>query len=411
MGGNIRGNSSLRKVAPMSLTEVGIKAIRPAEKISRHFDSGGLYLEVSPAGGRWWRFKYRIGGKEKRISLGVYPAVSLKSARLARDEARLLIAQGIDPGEKRKAERAAESGADTFEVVAREWHAKWRIGKDPRYASYVINRLEGDVFPDLGRKPIDTITARDVVDLLKKIEERGVIDLAHKALGKISQIYRYAIPLEKASRNPAADIKPGDVLTPKKKRNLARIDARELPALLVAVDEYDGKPLTRLALKLMTLTFVRTSELIGAAWAEFDGSWWRIPEERMKEDSPHIVPLSTQAKRVVEEIRKISGEGALVFPGERRGSMSNNTILFALYRMGYKSRMTGHGFRGLASTVLHEQGWPHEHIELQLAHHERDEVSAAYNHALYLGPRAKMMQAWADYLDVQLLKGRKKTPA
>lgn len=397
----------------MSLTEVGIKAIKPADKITRHFDTAGLYLEVSPAGGRWWRFKYRFDGKEKRLSLGTYPTVSLKAARVARDEARLLVAQGMDPGEKRKAAKAAASGADQFEVVAREWYAHWKIGKDARYADYVINRLEGDVFPELGRKPIDTITARDVVALLKKIEERGVIDLAHKALGKISQIFRYAVAHEKAPRNPAADIKPADVLKPKKKRNMARIDARELPALLVAIDDYDGKPLTRLALRIMTLTFVRTSELIQAKWSEIDGDYWRIPDERMKEDdSPHIVPLSRQAKRVLQEIGEISGDGDWIFPGERRGAMSNNTILYALYRMGYRSRMTGHGFRGLASTILHEQGWPHEHIELQLAHHERDEVSAAYNHALYLEPRARMMQAWADYLDMQRARGReRKTPA
>ena len=381
------------------LTEVAIKAIKPAEKITRHYDEKGLYLEVSPAGGRWWRIKYSFGGKEKRLSLGTYPTVTLKEARNKRDEYRRILADGIDPANARKATQ--REGKQSFEQVARLWFAHWKIGKNARYANYAITRLETDVFPALGATDIDSVTTRHVVDCVKKIEKRGVSDLAHKQLDKISQVFRYAIANELAERNPARDVQPSDVLKPTKAKNLARIPASELPGLLKAIEDYDGKPVTRYALNFMVLTFVRTSELIGARWPEIDGQYWRIPAERMKMKTPHIVPLSTQARLLLTELKEITGEGEYLFPGERRGSMSNNTILYALYRMGYKSRMTGHGFRGLASTILHEQGYPHEHIELQLAHSERDDVSAAYNHALYLEPRDKMMQEWADWVDGQ----------
>lgn len=385
----------------MPLTELAIKAAKPAEKITRLYDEKGLYIEISPAGGRWWRFKYSVGGKEKRISLGVYPEVSLKDARGKRDEYRKIVAAGNDPGEAKKEAKRTISGVQSFEDVSRKWWAHWKIGKNERYANYAITRLETDVFPEIGATPTNSVTTRNIIDCVRKIERRGVSDLAYKQLDKISQVFRYAIANELAERNPAKDVSPSDVLKPVKATNLARIPSSELPTMLKKIDEYDGKPVTVFALKLMAMTFVRTSELIGGRWEEIDGAFWRIPKERMKMKSPHIVPLSTQAVILLADLRKVTGEGELMFPGERTGAMSNNTILYALYRMGYRSRMTGHGFRGLASTVLHEQGWPHEHIELQLAHSERDEVSAAYNHALYLEPRAKMMQAWSDYLDTR----------
>lgn len=383
------------------LTEISIKAIKPAEKITRHYDERGLYLEVSPAGGRWWRFKYSFEGKEKRLSLGTYPNVTLKEARSKRDDCRKLLSEGIDPAESRKAAQREAYGDKSFEEVARIWFAHWKIAKNERYATYAIRRLEGDVFPEIGATPIKSVTTRHIVDCVRKIEKRGVGDLAYKQLDKISQIFRYAIANDMAERNPAKDVSPSDVLKPVVAKNMSRVPSSELPSLLKAIDEYDGKAITRIAIKLMAHTFMRTSELIGGRWSEDDGEFWRIPAERMKMPSPHIVPKSRQVKALMDELRETTGEGELMFPGERRGSMSNNTILYALYRMGYKSRMTGHGFRGVASTVLHEQGWPHEHIELQLAHSARDEVSAAYNHALYLEPRAKMMQAWSDYLDAQ----------
>lgn len=391
----------------MPLTEIAIKAIKPAEKITRYHDERGLYLEVSPAGGKWWRFKYAFGGKEKRLSLGVYPEISLKEARVKRDALRVQLASGSDPGAQRREEKIVAAGERGFESIARDWHKHWKIGKNPRYADYVITRLGQDVFPEIGELGMQQITAKVVVSCIRKIESRGAGDLARKQMNTIGQVFRWAIANDLAERNPVADISPSDVLKPTEKRNMARVSERELPELLGKIDCYEGKIITRYALQLMALTFVRTSELIGACWSEIDGDFWRIPAERMKMASPHIVPMPSQARQLLQELRLITGEGEYLFPGERRGAMSNNTILFALYRMGYRSRMTGHGFRGLASTILHERGWPHEHIELQLAHSERDEVSAAYNHALYLEPRAKMMQWWADFLDEQ----RKKNPA
>lgn len=388
----------------MPLTEITIKALKPSEKISRHYDEKGLYLEISPSGGRWWRFKYSFDGKEKRVSLGTYPSISLKTARISRDECRSLLQGGVDPGADRKTKKVEASGEALFEAVARKWFAHWKTGKTERYAGYAIRRLEVDVFAEIGNLSINSITAKTVADCVRKIEARGAHDLAHKQLNKISQIFRYAIANDLAVRNPAADITPSDVLKPTKAVNLARIAGNELPELLKAIDGYNGRPMTKIAIQLMALTFVRTSELIGAMWSEIDGDVWRIPAERMKMNSLHIVPLSKQAKALIESLRPITGESVYLFPGERKGTMSNNTILYALYRMGYHSRMTGHGFRGLASTILHEKGWPHDHIELQLAHSARDEVSAAYNHALYLEPRATMMQAWADYLDAQRAK-------
>ena len=387
----------------MSLTEIGIRAITPAEKITRHYDDGGLYIEVSPAGGKWWRFKYRLDGKEKRISLGVWPEVSLKKAREMRDAARMRLRDGVDPGALRRQDRDAVVG-ESFEAVARVWLKTWRVGKTERHADYVTRRLEADVFPELGALAIQGITARQVVTCVKKIEARGAVDLAKKKLITINQIFRYAVAHGLAERNPAADVRPSDILPQTKKKNYARIDARDLPKLMRDIngyrDEFRGGGLTRLAMLLMAHTFVRTRELIEARWGEFDKEFWRIPAERMKMDGPHIVPLSRQALALLDELRAVTGEGVFLFPGKHENqTMSNNTILYALYRMGYRSRMTGHGFRGLASTVLHEQGWPHEHIELQLAHVERNAVSAAYNHALYLAQRSEMMQAWSDFID------------
>jgi integrase len=267
----------------------------------------------------------------------------------------------------------------------------------------VKRRFQANVFPHIGARPVSEIQAPELVAMLKAIEARGVNDVAKRAHQTSSQVFRYAIAHGLATRNPAADIKPGDVLASRQKKNLARIDGKELPALLRHVDAYQGAAVTRLAMKLMALTFVRTSELIGARWSEFDlkAGRWDIPAERMKMKTPHIVPLSSQAVNILKTLQLVSGHGALVFPGERdhEKPMSNNTILGALKRMGYKGRMTGHGFRGIASTLLHEMGFNHAHIELQLAHQERDAVSAAYNHATYLKERAKMMQHWADYLD------------
>jgi len=387
-------------------SDLQIRNMKPEAKLYRVAcaTGGGLCLEVAPGGGKLWRLRYRFDGVAKMLALGAYPAVGLADARQRRDEAKKLLANGVDPGAVKQAQKAAkaERAANSFEVIARRWHAHWSIGKAGSTAHYTLRRMETDVFPVIGPRPIADLTAADFRDMVKRIEARGAADMAKRVLQVCGQVMRFAVAHDLAGRNPVADIKPADIIRAPKKRNYARVDAKELPDLLRAIDGYVGNLHTRLALQFMALTFVRTSELLGARWDEIDADarQWRIPAERMKMDTLHIVPLSRQALALLENLRGISYGGELVFPGERPGKpLSNNTLLFALYRLGYRSKMTGHGFRGVASTILHEQGWLHEHIELQLAHSERDEVSAAYNHALYLPQRAKMMQAWADHLD------------
>ncbi|WP_374410814.1 tyrosine-type recombinase/integrase [Hydrogenophaga sp.] len=396
----------------MPLTKIECdKATCPTDKpFARLTDGLGMYLEVTAAGGKYWRMKYRHGGKEKRLALGVYPDVSLAEARKRRDKAREALTAGEDPGQiKREAKltRAVED-ATTFEKVARQWWAHWKGPRSPRHADYVLRRLEADVFPALGARPVASITAPQLLAMAKAVEARGALDIAKRALQTCGQIMRYAVAHGLIERNPSADVRPSDALKPRRKENYARLDAREMPVLLRKIEAYQGSAYTRLAMKLMAYTFVRTGELIGARWEEFDldAAEWRIPAARMKMRTPHIVPLAPQSVEVLQALQTLSAGRSLLFPGERdrERPMSNNTILAALKRMGYAGRMTGHGFRGVASTILHEQGHPHHLIELQLAHQERNQVSAAYNHATYLPQRRVMMTAWADHLD-QLRKG------
>ncbi|MCR5865234.1 phage integrase central domain-containing protein [Aquincola sp. J276] len=401
----------------MPLTDTACRAARcPDDKPRlRLADSGGLYLEVQPNGSKHWRWKYRFDGKEKRLALGLYPAVPLAQARRDRDAARDLLKAGSDPVQAKLDAKLAKQVAlgNTFEAAARAWFEHWRGPKSERHADYVLRRLEADVFPLLGAKPIADITAPQLLAMAKKIEARGALDIAKRSLQTCGQIFRYAVAHGLIERNPAADVRPSDALKPRKKGHFARVDAKELPALLRAMEAYGGSPYTRFALQLLALTFVRTGELIGARWEEFDldKAEWRIPAARMKMRTPHIVPLSTQAVHVVKLLDQHRSPSGLLFPGERdhEKPMSNNTILAALKRMGYGGQMTGHGFRGLASTVLHEEGFEHMHIELQLAHMDRDDVSAAYNFATYLPQRRKMLQWWADHLD-QLRVGAKVLP-
>ena len=389
----------------MPLTDTAIKKAKPGTKPSKLSDGKGLYLLVSPAGSKLWRWKYRVLGKEKVLALGAYPAVSLAQAREGQDTARKMLASGNDPMVIRKADKLASQAAaeNSFESVARKWWSHWKPARSEQHASQVMRRFEADVFPHIGARPVTEIQASELVAMLKAISGRGANDLAQRALQTSGQVFRYAIAHGLAKRNPAADIKPSDVLPSRQKQNMARIDGKELPELMRRIDAYQGTPITRMAMKLMAMTFVRTTELIGARWDEFDlgDMRWDIPASRMKMKTPHIVPMSTQAVSVLKTLHLVTGHSPLLFPGERdhEKSMSNNTILKALQRMGYKGRMTGHGFRGVASTLLHEMGFDHAHIELQLAHQERNEVSAAYNHATYLKQRAKMMQHWSDYLD------------
>jgi len=400
----------------MPLTDTACRNAKcpPDKPRIRLADAQGLYLEVCAAG-KYWRLKYRHAGKEKRISLGVYPEVSLKDARAKRDEARQKLASGVDPSAARQEARQALRVAldNSFENVARAWHTQWKAARTDHHADYVLRRLEADVFPVIGALPVADITAPKLVAMAKRIEARGALDIAKRSLQTCGQVLRYAVAHGLIERNPGADVKPGDVLKSRKKENYARLDAKELPELLRRMQAYDGSPTTRFALTLIALTFVRTSELIEARWSEFDldAAEWRIPAERMKMRSPHIVPLSSQAVDALRCLHELRGLSDMVFPGERDHdrAMSNNTILKALERLGYKHRMTGHGFRGVASTVLHESGFEHAHIELQLAHQERNQVSASYNHATYLQERTRMMQWWGDHLD-QLRKGAKVIP-
>lgn len=398
------------------LTNTEVLKAKPRLEAYRMTDGRGLYLTITPTGGKLWRYKYRHEGREKLMSFGAYPDVTLLDAREKHAQARRVLASGVDPMAQRKVDRlqAAVGDVSSFQSVALLWLEHWRVDKDARHVDTTRRRLEANVYPALGSRPIADIEAPELVAMAKAIEARGVADIPKRALETTGQIFRYGVAHGYCKRNPAVEFKPSDILKPRNSKNMARVDAKELPALLKSIEVYRGTPITRLAIKLMALTFVRTAELIGATWDEFDldvrgrmgevdakSLRWNIPAERMKMKTPHIVPLSTQALEVLELLRTISGGGKYLFPGERdaRRHMSNNTILYALDGMGYKGRMTGHGFRGVASTLLHEQGWPHEHIELQLAHTARNSVSAAYNHALYLEPRAAMMQAWADYLE------------
>jgi len=397
-------------------------------------DAGGLYLEVSPpsarnpAGSKLWRWKYRFAGKEKLLALGAYPAVPLasrrdpdtpggivKGARHLRDEARALLAAGTDPSEARRdAKHAILTAHETaFEPVARMWWAAWKANKTGPYVEHVMRRLEADVFPVIGRKPVAALTASHFVTMAKKVEARGAAELARRSLQTCGLVMRYAVAHDLAERNPVADVKPADVLAPRTPGNFARIGAAELPELMRKLAGYQGTPLTRAALALLPLTAVRTSELILARWQEFDtaAGEWTIPPDRIGRKGaagkrrPHVVPLSKQALEVLGTLQAVRGAdrctgSALLFPGERDHDrpMSNNTILKALERLGYAGRMTGHGFRGLFSTWANESGYRPDVIEAQLSHAERDKTRAAYNSARYMDERRELMQAWADYL-------------
>jgi integrase len=399
----------------MALTKLQCDhAVCPPDKARiRLTDEQGLFLLVTAAGQKYWRMKYRFAGKEKGIAFGVYPEVTLAEARERREQARQALREGQDPVQlrrDRKQKQVAEVH-NTFEVVARAWFEHWRGARTERHSGYVMRRLELDMFPAIGRIPIRQLTAPQIVHAVLAIQNRDAMDVAKRCWNTTGQILRYAVVYGHIERNPMEGLKPSDALKSTRKENYARLDAREMPELLRKIEGYQGTSITRLAMKLLALTFVRTGELIRARWDEFDleAAEWRIPAAVVKMRTPHIVPLAPQAIEVLQALQTISGGKELLFPGERdhERPMSNNTILAALNRMGYGGRMTGHGFRGVASTILHEQGFPHHVIELQLAHMERKSASSAYNHATHLRERREMMNHWADHLDTL----RKATPA
>ena len=372
--------------------------------IRKLHDGDGLYLWVYHNGRKYWRMRYWRAGKEKSLSVGVYPRVTLSEARIKRDELRNQLDADLDPSAERRASslRKKLSAENSFEAVAREWYNKQLHIWVQHHAQDIKNRLESNIFPVLGKRPIDQIEAPELLQAIRKIEARGAFDLAHRVLQVCGQVFRYGIATGRCTRNLSVDLR--GALTPHVKKHQAAVRAAELPELLRAIAKYDevGEKQTRLALQLLAQTFVRTNELIGAKWAEFDSdkALWIIPAERMKMRTDHVVPLSRQALAMLVELKKISCGSRYVFPGRNRDKpLSNNTMLFALYRLGYKGRMTGHGFRAVASTILNETGFDPDVIERQLAHCERDEVRGAYNRAEYLLERKRMMQHWADYLD------------
>ncbi len=390
----------------MLLTDTKVRTAKPAAKPQRLFDGGGMYLEVAPAGGKWWRLKYRHGGKEKRLSLGTYPDTGLKDAREKRDAARKLLAAGIDPGEQRKAAKAAgeERSANSFEVVAREWHAKQSATWVELHASRIMLRLENDVFPWLGNRPVADITAKELLATVNRIVDRGAVESAHRVLQNCGQVFRYAIVTGRAERNPAADLR-GALPPVKQTHHAAIIEPNAIGGLLRAIDGYQGSFITRCALQLAPLLFVRPGELRQAEWSEFDleAAQWNLPAEKMKTREPHLVPLAPQAVAILRALHTLTGRGRYVFPSARspQRPMSNNAVLSALRRMGYATdEMSGHGFRAMARTVLDEVlHFRPDYIEHQLAHAVRDPNGRAYNRTAHLPERRRMMAAWADYLD------------
>jgi integrase len=388
---------------PKSLSDTVVRNAKPKIKPYKLSDGDGLFLVVMPNGSKYWRMKYFISAKEKTLALGVYPDVSLADAREKRGQARKVLATGSDPSDSKKAAKrsAILQNANSFEVVSREWLERRIHVLAPSTYRSRLRRLENYILPSLGSKPIASLSAVDVLDMARIVEKKGTLELARRATQMTGQIFMYAIATGRAERNPVPDLR--GALKPPVVKHRAYLQENELPDYLQKLETYDGHPQTKLALRLLLLTFVRTTELRAAEWNEIDWgkSEWRIPASRMKMKEIHVVPLAPQSIAVLKELKKISGGLGFVFPNLHNSKtfMSENTMLYALYRMGYHSRATGHGFRSTASTILNENGYRPDVIERQLAHGERNAVRAAYNHAQYLPERREMMQWWADYLD------------
>jgi integrase len=387
----------------MPLTDVTIRNLNPRPKAYRNFDGKGLYLEVTPKGGKYWRLKYRFGGREKRLALGVYPEVSLKEARERRDRARELLRDDIDPGEhKRRVKKAQIRDADnSFEAVAREWFTRQKRSWTPGHSRTVLSRLEHNVFPWLGKHPIASLTTSDLLGVLHRIEDRGAVETAHRVLVIFGQVLRYAVLTERAERDLTADLR-GALLSVRPKHLAALTDPQKVGELLLAIDGYEGSHIIKSALKFAPLVFVRPGELRNARWedVDFENAEWRFTVTKTR--TPHIVPLATQAVAILEDIQPLSGSGEWVFPGIRGNRpMSNNTINAALRSLGFKKEeMCAHGFRAMARTLLDEQlDERPDYIEHQLGHRVKDPLGRAYNRTTHLPERKAMMQRWADYLD------------
>ena len=388
----------------MKLSDVALRTLATPGK---HFDGAGLYLEVTPAGGRYWRLKYRHAGKEKRLALGVYPQISLKDARARAADARRLLADGIDPSAQRKAGKvqAAHNARNTLQAVAAEWMKHQADRWTPDTAERIRRSLELHVFPTLGAQPLASIRPGDVQAAIKATEATGAGDTAGRVLQRVKAIYRWAVIHERIAANPMLDLLPGELLKPRDVTSRAALPDLELPAFMTKLAAYDGDLCIAHALRLLILTAVRPGELRGARWAEIDpaAALWVIPAERMKMRSEHRVPLSTQALAVLQSQQALSAGRDLVFPSPYYPGkpISENTLNSAIARMGYKGRATAHGFRALFSTVANEAGWDGDVIERQLAHIERNKVRAAYHRSAYTSERARLLQWWGDYIDAR----------
>lgn len=399
----------------MPLTDKAIRALKASDPKRRHFDEKGLYLELSPAGGKWWRFKYRFAGKEKRLSLGVYPEVGLADARKRRDEVRALLADGIDPGVARKAEAQAQRVAalNTLEPVARAWLAHRSEGWGQSTYDKIEASLANHVFPRIGKRPVAELTAGEIRDTVQAIDAAGARDQAGRVFQRLRAVFRYAVQHELCATDPTYSLRPAEILSPQKVQHRPALAERDLPEFLRNLDAYEGDANTRNALTFLMLTATRPGETRGATWAEIDEdrAMWRIAAGRMKMKTEHLVPLSPQALAVLKRARELAGNGALIFPSPFYPGkpLSENTLNSMLARMGYKGIATAHGFRTLFSTCANEAGWNADAIERQLAHEERDEVRGAYNRALMLPERIKLMQWWGNKLD-ELRKGAAVTP-
>ena len=399
-------NVPLKKYRHMPLTNTQVSQSKPQEKDYKLSDVSGLYLLVKKSGAKYWRMDYRINGKRPTLALGVYPAVSLKQARAARDVAKEQIAQGIDPSRKKKQDKlqARATAVNTFERVAREWH-KSKADSDTwkeKHAIRVMTALEKRAFPFIGDIPLAEVTAPDVLAVLRKMESEGIGEATRRVKQWISDVFLFAIAEGRVMYNPVNGLEKALKPMPKVQHQ-KRLKVDELGGFMRDLEGYDGDLQTILGLKLIVFTFVRTSELRFAQWSEFDldNALWEIPAEHMKMDEAHIVPLSHQAVEVLRQLQVLNGNHKHVLPSpvRRMKPISENTLIGAIYRLGYKSRTTVHGFRGVASTALNEAGFNKDVIERQLAHAERNKIRAAYNHAEYMQDRTKMMQWWADKVD------------
>ncbi|AHE46149.1 Site-specific recombinase, phage integrase family [Klebsiella pneumoniae subsp. pneumoniae Kp13] len=391
------------EMPPMKLNARQVDTAKPREKAYQLADGAGLYPEVVPSGSRYWRMKYRFNGKEKRLAFGVYPAVSLAQARALRDEAKKKLAEGIDPSFAKKEEKLVRDVRlhNTFQAVALEWHgtkvSRWSEG----YASDIIEAFNKDIFPYIGQQPVNEIKPLVLLNVLRRMESRGATEKAKKVRQRCSEVFRYAIVTGRAEYNPAADLT--SAMSGHESKHYPFLTVEELPDFFKALSGYTGSPLIVLAARLLILTGVRTGELRGAFWSEFDleKAVWEIPAERMKMKRPHLVPLSTQALEIVQQLKVMSGQYPLVFPGRNdpRKTMSEASINQVFKRIGYTGKVTGHGFRHTMSTILHEEGFNTAWIETQLAHVDKNAIRGTYNHALYLEGRKEMMQWYGDYVD------------